>query len=567
MKSSKRGRPPGEIVASRLTSLLLRSSKTMRTLPLDEVVTETDSEPDQECDRSLRTWVSVKQRLREAFGLLRALLFIHVEDDRVCFRLRGFLHFHHWSVSWLALLQSSGPQERSLPDLLQNLDALTPKDKREDLKRPELQNALSALLAFILCKNITEFRPLQAKLSNKRRRTMEGLFGEEYRQELSHGGHLQDLPGFRSCADQLKHDAKREAFFRRSIRAKETTAVAVRKNELTKERKERQQKKAWSKNDEQEYERALQEMKQENKSLLAEKKLMIRQTRKYRLFPTRSQKKTLKQYMGTCRWTYNQAVAYHRKTNEFNANRLRDLYVTKTSRKTPKYPEGMGPPPEWVYDTPKNLRFNTLRTFQTNVKSALSNVKNGNIKKFKIDFSSKKKSPSFTISQDGEQAKIREEKSVFYLSITNLKDIRVKMNAHVEISSEIDILNINGFWFQKFGRGTKAYLDAIRKRRDNAQSVMSKFKNKKKSKRWQYRAYVRAKRTFLSSTAKLKNCVKELHYQTCSYLVKHYDVILLPIFQSKDMVKKKSSARNHGFNKSILSLNHFQFLQLLQAKC
>ncbi|ETM98307.1 hypothetical protein PPTG_19669 [Phytophthora nicotianae INRA-310] len=217
----------------------------------------------------------------------------------------------------------------------------------------------------------------------------------------------------------------------------------------------------------------------------------------------------------------------------------------------------MGPPPNGVYDTPKNLRFNTLRTFQTNVKSALSNVKNGNIKKFKIDFSSKKKSPSFTISQDGEQAKIREEKSVFYLSITNLKDIRVKMNAHVEISSEIDILNINGFWYVaipeyveptgnvlEFGRGTKAYLDAIRKRRDNAQSVMSKFKNKKKSKRWQYRAYVRAKRTFLSSTAKLKNCVKELHLQTCSYLVKHYDVILLPIFQSKDM-----------------------FLQLLQAKC
>ncbi|ETP33005.1 hypothetical protein F442_18401 [Phytophthora nicotianae P10297] len=149
MKSSKRGRPPGEIVASRLTGLLLRSSKTMRTLPLDEVVPETDSEPDQECDRSLRTWGPVKQRLREAFGLLRALLFIHVEDDRL-----------------------SGPQERSLPDLLQDLDALTPKDKREDLKQPELQNALSALLAFILCENITEFRPLQAKLSNKRRRTM-----------------------------------------------------------------------------------------------------------------------------------------------------------------------------------------------------------------------------------------------------------------------------------------------------------------------------------------------------------------------------------------------------------
>jgi len=43
-------------------------------------------------------------------------------------------------------------------------------------------------------------------------------------------------------------------------------------------------------------------------------------------------------------------------------------------------------------------------------------------------------------------------------------------------------------------------------------------------------------------------------------------VILLPIFKTKDMVRR-SSARTHGFNTSILSLNHFKFRQLLQAKC
>jgi len=30
---------------------------------------------------------------------------------------------------------------------------------------------------------------------------------------------------------------------------------------------------------------------------------------------------------------------------------------------------------------------------------------------------------------------------------------------------------------------------------------------------------------------------------------------------------RRSSARTHGFNTSILSLNHFKFRQLLQAKC
>uniref|UniRef100_K3W9P9 Cas12f1-like TNB domain-containing protein n=1 Tax=Globisporangium ultimum (strain ATCC 200006 / CBS 805.95 / DAOM BR144) TaxID=431595 RepID=K3W9P9_GLOUD len=33
----------------------------------------------------------------------------------------------------------------------------------------------------------------------------------------------------------------------------------------------------------------------------------------------------------------------------------------------------------------------------------------------------------------------------------------------------------------------------------------------------------------------MKNCVKELHYQTSAYLTKYYDMILLPIFQMKDM--------------------------------
>jgi transposase len=53
--------------------------------------------------------------------------------------------------------------------------------------------------------------------------------------------------------------------------------------------------------------------------------------------------------------------------------------------------------------------------------------------------------------------------------------------------------------------------------------------------RGQYRAYAKAKRTFTSCIAKLKNLVKDLHYKTCAYLTEHYDVILLPIFKTKGM--------------------------------
>lgn len=146
--------------------------------------------------------------------------------------------------------------------------------------------------------------------------------------------------------DERDHIATQDAFVMKSERAQETTELTIRKRNLTKDRKERQERNAWSTDDEEEYERAVQAIKEESKPLLAEKKMMLQRTRKYRLFPTRSQQKTLRQFMGTCRWTYNQAVAHFRKTNDFNAINLKALYVTKNSKKTLVYPEGMGPPPK-----------------------------------------------------------------------------------------------------------------------------------------------------------------------------------------------------------------------------
>jgi transposase len=179
------------------------------------------------------------------------------------------------------------------------------------------------------------------------------------------------------------------------------------------------------------------------------------------------------------------------------------------------------------------------------------------------------------------------------------------MKRLVSISSEVDLLFSNGFYYVaipecvdpdpyeccgrcvaldpglkafmtgvdlegnklEFGRDNKLRLNEVRYRASAVQHVMSKFKNRKaKSKRWDYRPYAKAKRTFTSCVAKLKNLVKDLHYKTRAYLTEHYDAILLPIFKTKDMIRR-SSARTHGSNTSILSLNHFKFRQLLQAKC
>lgn len=80
-----------------------RSVKCQRTFPAAETLAETENELEQ--DSPSRTRISVKQRLRGALGQIRAQLFVHVDDERICWRLCRFLQFHQWIVSWIALLQ------------------------------------------------------------------------------------------------------------------------------------------------------------------------------------------------------------------------------------------------------------------------------------------------------------------------------------------------------------------------------------------------------------------------------------------------------------------------------
>ncbi|RLN91820.1 hypothetical protein BBJ28_00005515 [Nothophytophthora sp. Chile5] len=441
----------------------------------------------------------------------------------------------------MSLLRSATVLETTLLDLLPDLQACMPQTLEEDVNISDLLAVLSTILAHILRGDVSEHRPLVDRLAPGRLLMLERLLGTVYTDELSRGGALQDGEGFRSWFTVRKRTPEQPINHERHLRAQETTELTALQRNLTKERAERQEHSAWSTDAEKDYEREMEEIKLRNKALLDVKKLLLQRTRKYRLFPTRSRQKTLRQFMGTCRWTYNQAVAHYRKTNDFNAINLTAHYVTKNTRETLAYPEGMGRPPEWAHDTPASIRGNVM----------------------------------------------------------------LKVDALKEISSEIDILYSNGVWYVaipetvepdpykyrksyialdpgmkafmtgvdlegnvlEFRRGNKTRLEAVRDHLDAAQSAMATFKNQKgKSKRWQYRTYVRAKRTFLSCTVKMKNLVKDLHYKTCTYLIEHYDVILLAIFKTKDMVKK-SSARTHGFNMSILSLNHFKFRQLLQAKC
>jgi transposase len=64
---------------------------------------------------------------------------------------------------------------------------------------------------------------------------------------------------------------------------------------------------------------------------------------------------------------------------------------------------------------------------------------------------------------------------------------------------------------------------------------------------------------------RLKNIVDELHRKTISFLVSNYETILLPSFETAEMVKKKTL--NHKTKREMLAFRFYVFKQRLKEKC
>lgn len=65
---------------------------------------------------------------------------------------------------------------------------------------------------------------------------------------------------------------------------------------------------------------------------------------------------------------------------------------------------------------------------------------------------------------------------------------------------------------------------------------------------------------------KIKNLVKELHYKTCNFLVKNFDLVLLPHYEIKDFVISAGRKLNNKSVRNMLSLNFYKFSQTLIRK-
>lgn len=262
--------------------------------------------------------------------------------------------------------------------------------------------------------------------------------------------------------------------------------------------------------------------------------------------------------------------------------------------------------PESIYETPASIRAKALKVLEGNLQSALSNLKNKNIKYFKMKFKSKKRMNTFIINEEHKPANITKEKDNYFLSISKTKNIKIKNTKDIikhklKLTKDFKIqkTRLNKWYlilpvdveikesktkericaldpgFREFQRGIDLkgnqfsigsnILTKFNKHRAKifkTQSLLHSLTKDKRKTHKKYKLITRTKYNYYFLIQKLKHYINELHHQTCNYLTKYYDKIIIPVFSTKKMVK----SGNKFWNNMISCFNHYQFRERLINK-
>jgi len=108
------------------------------------------------------------------------------------------------------------------------------------------------------------------------------------------------------------------------------------------------------------------------------------------------------------------------------------------------------------------------------------------------------------------------------------------------------------------GQGDFSRIQRIAFRLDDLISRMSKVKNKQKLRRMKLAA--------ARMREKIKNLIDELHHKVALFLVTNFDCILLPTFETKQMVGRSNRKIQSKTVRNLLSFAHYRFKVFLKNK-
>lgn len=327
----------------------------------------------------------------------------------------------------------------------------------------------------------------------------------------------------------------------------------------------------------------------------------VAKCRKLLIKPSKLQIKQLNNFINDCRFTYNKALETFNADNSLNSMiKLKPYVVSKKTKKELKFSVNIH---DDIHKTPSSMRTQELKVFETNLKSAFKNLKNKNITHFKMRFKSKKTSPKI-LNCEHHASSIKILNNRQYLKLTNIEHpILIETKKLINLENDFKIqCSKNNKWYLlvtcydnikenkqynicaldpglrkfmtgvdinankfKIGDGVMQVLSKLKIKISNLQSSLHKLNNQRKiiNSKKLYNKWNKCKQMLITSLEKFKFKIKELHYQTCNYLCKNYDVIILPNFGVKEMIAKSSK----WLKKSILQLSFYKFKERLKNKC
>jgi len=360
-----------------------------------------------------------------------------------------------------------------------------------------------------------------------------------------------------------------------------------------------------------------------NKNLKREMKLEISQTcnkqsslvsKKIRIYPNGKQVELFLKCFKAHRYIYNKGVEHFNRTNITNKNILQRAVVINDPLLSNKE--------KWLADVPKDTRVQAVRLLSKNIKTAFSNLRNGNISRFRINYLSKKRNNDiFSVNNLAVSYTEKQHKKklrVFYHRLKKDSVLKISKKSRRWLENTEGIFNSkfnlnhfasitkhkDGSWyfiilydktpketkggviddlvaldpgvrtFQAFysenSHGkigddfVKKRIKPINDRVDKLSSTISKVKKgpgklaRKKSCKKKYNMRKRCNKL----RKRVSNTVLDIHRKAARFLTDRYNVILIPNFETQKMVSR-SKRISKPTSRNMMQLSHYAFRQRL----
>lgn len=291
--------------------------------------------------------------------------------------------------------------------------------------------------------------------------------------------------------------------------------------------------------------------------------------------------------MGGARYVYNGALAMKQNDTEkiLDWYSIRDLLVTEKDNTWIS---------SWETEIPSDIREGGIRDLKHAYQTAFSNLKNGNIRKFKFKFRTKK-NPKQSIelpktavsirnnllyifpSYCKEGIKISKDKALNNLEITNYcrlvkeRDIWYlavpvkvkKRKALVQGRCALDpgINNFHTIYSDREVVQVQTRKDILMKLRAKLAQIRSDQATHKKMRKKKGRRRRKRRERFIYT--RRGNIVDDTHYKLINYLTKNYNQIWIPKFESQELAKKDLNPTDKD---NLNTLKHYRFRTRLADK-